>query len=308
MENKIIGGDSVILFDFKPDSIKSKIDTGAETSSIHCPEAFIKNGNLHCKLLDHPEMITFKDYKIKNVKSSNGLKNKRYCVKLKFNLGDESFESDFTLNNRDKMKYPVLLGKKFLDDNKFLVDVSKPYSETVKEGYHIRTFTNGVDNDELVWHRDREDRIVKSVGHTDWMVQLDGELPKPLTESIYIPKNTYHRVIKGNGDLTVKIKKILKESEMGWMESIPSDYNLELYNFLNQNFKVTERTYEFDSNPLVIKSLVGMDEIFNMNYDSKKRILNKIYWLIEDENDLSDLDKGVIRKTIRVFLNEKYKQ
>lgn len=220
MENKIIGSDSIIIFDFKPESIKSKIDTGAETSSIHCPEAFIKNGDLHCKLLDHPEVITFKNYKIKNVKSSNGLKNKRYCVKLKFTLGDESFESDFTLNNRDKMKYPVLLGKKFLDDNKFLVDVSKPYSETVKEGYHIRTFTNGVDNDELVWHRDREDRIVKSVGHTDWMVQLDNELPKPLTETIYIPKNTYHRVIKGNGDLTVKIKKILKE-DFEWVGDKP---------------------------------------------------------------------------------------
>jgi len=102
------------------------------------------------------------------------------------------------------------------------------------------------------------------------------------------------------------IRKILKESNLDWMESVPSDYNLELYNFLNQNFKVTERTYEFGENPLVIKSLVGMDEIFNMNFVSKKTILNKIYWLIED--DFPDLDKGVIRKTIRVFLNEKYKQ
>jgi hypothetical protein len=209
MDNNVIGSNTTIVFDFKPEGVKSKIDTGAETNSIHCSEAFIKNGNLYCKLLDQPEIMTFKDYKIKNVRSSNGLKNKRYCISLNFKLGNKSFKSDFTLNNRGKMKYPILLGKNFLDENNFLVDVSKPYSETIKEGYYFRTFTENLDNTELVWHRDREDRFVKSIGNTDWMVQLDNELPKSLTETIFIPKNTYHRVIKGSGDLTVKIKKIL---------------------------------------------------------------------------------------------------
>jgi hypothetical protein len=209
MKNKVIGSNSIIIFDFKPENVKSKIDTGAETSSIHCPEAFIKKGILHCKLLDHPEFMTFKDYKTKNVKSSNGEKNKRYCVSLKFRLDDESFESDFTLNNRSKMTYPVLIGKNFLDKNNFLVDVSKPYSETTKENYFIRTFNSDLDNNELVWHRDREDRIVKSIDKTDWMVQLDNELPRSLTEMVYIPKNTFHRVIKGTGNLKVRINKLL---------------------------------------------------------------------------------------------------
>lgn len=84
----------------------------------------------------------------------------------------------------------------------------KPFDEKLEEGYYIRTFSEGVDDMELVWHRDREDRIVESVGDTDWMIQVDNELPKTLTESIYIPKNTYHRVIKGNNNLTVKIKKL----------------------------------------------------------------------------------------------------
>jgi hypothetical protein len=30
----------------------------------------------------------------------------------------------------------------------------------------------------------------------------------PLTETVLIPKEVYHRVIKGTGDLTVKIKKL----------------------------------------------------------------------------------------------------
>jgi hypothetical protein len=83
-----------------------------------------------------------------------------------------------------------------------------PFNEHINNGYHIRTFSKNVNDKELVWHRDKEDRLVESVGNTDWMIQLDNELPKPLNETIFIPKEVYHRVIKGNGDLTVKIKKL----------------------------------------------------------------------------------------------------
>lgn len=84
-----------------------------------------------------------------------------------------------------------------------------PFQEQKEEKYIVRTFSESTNNEELVWHRDREDRIVKSLGKTDWMIQLDNELPKPLTEMVFIPKNTYHRVIKGNGDLRVRINKLL---------------------------------------------------------------------------------------------------
>ena len=84
-----------------------------------------------------------------------------------------------------------------------------PFQEQKEKNYVIRTFSEEVEEGELVWHRDKEDRIVRSVGDTDWMIQMDNQLPKPLTEMVYIPKNTYHRVIKGNGDLTVKINKLM---------------------------------------------------------------------------------------------------
>ena len=83
-----------------------------------------------------------------------------------------------------------------------------PFKEHTQDGYHIRTFSHKVDNEELMWHRDEEDRIVESIGNTDWMIQLDDELPQTLTEKVFIPKEVYHRVIKGNGDLTVKVKKL----------------------------------------------------------------------------------------------------
>ena len=83
-----------------------------------------------------------------------------------------------------------------------------PFKEHTQDGYHIRTFSHKVDNEELMWHRDKEDRMVESVGNTDWMIQLDDKLPQTLTETVFIPKEVYHRVIKGDGDLKVRIKKL----------------------------------------------------------------------------------------------------
>lgn len=86
--------------------------------------------------------------------------------------------------------------------------MSNPYQDIFNDDTAIlRTFSQDVDEHELVWHRDREDRIVRVVGDTtDWLIQLDNELPTPLHE-VFIPKGVYHRLIKGTNDLTVKIFK-----------------------------------------------------------------------------------------------------
>jgi hypothetical protein len=73
--------------------------------------------------------------------------------------------------------------------------------------YIIREFDDNIDPIELMWHRDDEDRIVEAIGTTDWQVQLDNLLPIPLDKPIFIPKHMFHRVIKGSGNLRVKIKK-----------------------------------------------------------------------------------------------------
>ena len=75
-----------------------------------------------------------------------------------------------------------------------------PFKEVVEGDYNVRTFSQEVESEELMWHRDNEDRIVESVGNTDWMIQLDDKLPQTLTEKVFIPKEVYHRVIKGKGD------------------------------------------------------------------------------------------------------------
>lgn len=80
----------------------------------------------------------------------------------------------------------------------------KPY---IEEG-EIRTFLEDVQEFELVWHRDKEDRYVKPLHTTDWKFQLDNDIPRTIENEIFIPKETYHRLIKGTGNLKVSIKKI----------------------------------------------------------------------------------------------------
>ena len=82
--------------------------------------------------------------------------------------------------------------------------MSRPY---VEEG-QIRTFSQDVQEFELVWHRDKEDRVVKPLHNTDWKFQLDNDIPRVIENEIFIPKETYHRLIKGTGNLKVNILKL----------------------------------------------------------------------------------------------------
>jgi len=85
----------------------------------------------------------------------------------------------------------------------------KPYSEIKIKNNVRRIFSSDVQSTELTWHRDREDRIVIPVNENDWYLQMDNELPMKLNlnEEYFIPKNTYHRVIKGKTGLIVDIIK-----------------------------------------------------------------------------------------------------
>ena len=82
-----------------------------------------------------------------------------------------------------------------------------PFKEKKIENKSFRTFFENVNNDELKWHRDYEDRIVRVRETTDWMLQLDNQLPVVLetNKDYFIPKGLYHRVIKGTGNLNVEI-------------------------------------------------------------------------------------------------------
>lgn len=86
--------------------------------------------------------------------------------------------------------------------------MSHPYTDLeVTDFYIIREFSQDIDPIELLWHRDDENRTVEIIGKTDWMVQLENQLPISINEPIFIPKHMWHRVIKGTGSLRLKIYK-----------------------------------------------------------------------------------------------------
>mgnify|MGYP001548723636 FL=1 len=85
----------------------------------------------------------------------------------------------------------------------------RPYSEKIKGNIKERVFKENTDTSELVWHRDKKDREVKVMESNGWMFQMDNELPIVLKEGdvVNIPKNTYHRILRGQGDFKIRIKE-----------------------------------------------------------------------------------------------------
>lgn len=75
----------------------------------------------------------------------------------------------------------------------------------------IREFSKDSNPDELAWHRDHSDRVVKVMEGTDWLLQMDNKVPTLMEvgKQYLIPKNTYHRVIKGSTDLVLEINENL---------------------------------------------------------------------------------------------------
>lgn len=86
---------------------------------------------------------------------------------------------------------------------------NNPYRETSGKEYSVREFLQSTSSFEYVWHRDKEDRYVQSINYSDWKLQLDNTVPVEFGNSkLFIPKETYHRLIKGTGDITLKVWKL----------------------------------------------------------------------------------------------------
>lgn len=81
----------------------------------------------------------------------------------------------------------------------------RPYQELRTFDFIYRKFTEDIDEQELVWHRDKNDREVEILNPTDWQFQLEDSIPQQLKDRVFIPKETYHRLIKGTGTLNVRI-------------------------------------------------------------------------------------------------------
>ena len=113
--------------------IEAKVDTGAYGCALHCHhvEVIEQNGApvLRFKLLDphHPEyddrFIYAQQFSRKRVKNSGGQVEHRYSVRTLVRVFNKRYRTEFSLTDRQQMRYPVLIGRKFLN-KRFLVDVS----------------------------------------------------------------------------------------------------------------------------------------------------------------------------------------
>ncbi len=114
---------------FGVNNMMAKIDTGAYTGSLHCTKIHVdKTGKkpvLHFSPFDHPEtVISTSDFKRRSITSSNGQAEKRYFIDTTINLRDKDYPIRLSLANRSAMKWPVLIGRKFMQQNGLLVDAA----------------------------------------------------------------------------------------------------------------------------------------------------------------------------------------
>lgn len=109
----------------------AKIDTGADNSSIWASELDVNEGNVlsFCLFAKDSEHYTGKrhetrSYTVSAVRSAHGTLQIRYKVQMVVRLGGRRVRGTFTLADRSRNTYPVLIGCRLLN-KKFLVDVAR---------------------------------------------------------------------------------------------------------------------------------------------------------------------------------------
>jgi len=133
MGKKIVGRvESISILDLELFDLDAKVDTGADSNALHCDNIEIDGEYVSFHLLDevhpayHDKKMRFPIYKIKRVKSSNGQLQNRPSIKVDVEFFGKKYKAVISLTDRSDMKYPMLIGRKFLS-GKFLVDVSQEY-------------------------------------------------------------------------------------------------------------------------------------------------------------------------------------
>lgn len=131
-------------------AIKARVDSGAKTSSLHAfnIEKFIKDTDTWVRFEIHPlqkdKKVTIKcEAQIidkRKVKSTSGISEKRFVIQVPLCIGEDTWDVEVTLTNRDSMGYRMLLGREAML-NRFLIDPSSSFlmgdreKELLKELY-----------------------------------------------------------------------------------------------------------------------------------------------------------------------------
>ncbi|QEO09073.1 ATP-dependent zinc protease family protein [Protaetiibacter larvae] len=116
--------------------IKAKLDTGAQTSSLHAygVEAFDRDGHAWVRFAIHPWQRSDADavivecpvLDVRRVRSSSGHVEERFVVLMRLTLIGREVDAEVTLSNRDSMGFRMLIGREALSRG-FLVDSSRSF-------------------------------------------------------------------------------------------------------------------------------------------------------------------------------------
>lgn len=116
--------------------IKAKLDTGAQTSSIHAfgVEAFDRDGEAWVRFGVHPwqrsdadeVLVERRVVDVRRVRSSSGHVDERFVVTLPIVLVGHRVDAEVTLSNRDSMGFRMLIGREALSRG-FVVDSSRSF-------------------------------------------------------------------------------------------------------------------------------------------------------------------------------------
>lgn len=136
LDKTVLGQSEWIYISSAKESFEARIDTGAATSSINAVDIqrFERDGKKWVRFnITHEEnsenkMIEAKIVRIVKIIQSGkpGEDTERPVIRLHVRIGDISNQTEFTLTDRLHMKYPVLIGRSFMQDV-VLVDVSQEY-------------------------------------------------------------------------------------------------------------------------------------------------------------------------------------
>ena len=115
--------------------VKAKVDTGARTSSLHAFDLRIEDGMAHFAVHPHQQddadesWVSLPVVEHREVRPSTGDAEERPVVLVEVMLGDDRFEVEMTLTDRDAMGFRMLLGRTGLQ-GRYLVDASRSYARS----------------------------------------------------------------------------------------------------------------------------------------------------------------------------------
>lgn len=121
------------------DNVKARIDSGAKTSSMSATEIeeFRKDGKRWIRFSfshkNHLEQLEAPLSRYVRIRQANSKKlDRRPVILLPVQLGGMEKEVEFTLKDRTRMIYPVLLGREFMAKD-VLIDPSRLYIQPLRE-------------------------------------------------------------------------------------------------------------------------------------------------------------------------------